>query len=233
MTCRLLAALGLLAGLLLTASAADKADADASKKALQQVGEFVGEWKGNGEAKAGGKTSLWKETLSWSWKFKGGDAWLALDVKDGKFVTAGELRYDPEKKLYRLTLTDTARKEEAYVGALSRGRLVLTHKDPGTGDVHRLTVFTLGDGSRMIVQSEVQSKGKGLFADVFKVAGNKEGESFAGGGGKKNVCIVTGGLGTIPVTYMGKTYYVCCSGCRDEFNENPKKYVDEFEKNKK
>src|SRR5690242_16336730 len=140
---RLFAALGLLAGLVLAAAAADTKDADASKKALQQVGEFVGEWKGNGEAKSGGKTALWKETLSWSWKFKGGDAWLALDVKDGKFLAAGELRYDPEKKLYRLTLTDAAKKEEAYEGALTRGRLVLTRKDPGTGDVRRLTVFTL------------------------------------------------------------------------------------------
>jgi YHS domain-containing protein len=44
---------------------------------------------------------------------------------------------------------------------------------------------------------------------------------------------VTGGLGTSTVSFGGKTYYVCCSGCRDEFNANPKKYVDEFEKNKK
>jgi hypothetical protein len=227
---RPLAAVALLAGLALATSAADPRDAAASKKALQQLGEFVGEWKGTGEAKAGGKTALWKETLSWSWKFKGGDAWLALTVKDGKFVTAGELRYDPEKKLYRLTLTDAAKTAETYEGSLTRGRLVLTRKDPASGDVHRLTAYTLGDGSRMIAHAEVQAKGKGLFADVFKVAATKEGESFAGGGGKKNVCVVTGGLGTIPVTYRGKTYYVCCSGCRDEFNENPKKYVDEFEK---
>jgi hypothetical protein len=27
------------------------------------------------------------------------------------------------------------------------------------------------------------------------------------------------------VTYNGKSYPVCCTGCRDEFNENPEKYV--------
>ena len=31
------------------------------------------------------------------------------------------------------------------------------------------------------------------------------------------------------MTYMGKTYYVCCSGCKDAFNEDPAKYVKEFE----
>jgi YHS domain-containing protein len=29
--------------------------------------------------------------------------------------------------------------------------------------------------------------------------------------------------------YMGKTYYFCCSGCRDEFNASPAKYVKEYE----
>ena len=227
---RLLAALGLSVGLLLTASAAD--EKGVAKTALREVGEFVGEWKGNGEAKAGGKNTLWKETLSWGWKFKGGDAWIALDVKGGKYVAAGELRYDPRVKLYRLTLTDAARKERTYEGKLSRNRLVLSHKDAATGDVSRVTVYTLADGARMIVRSEVQTKGRGPFADVFRVAATREGEAFAGGG-KKAVCVVTGGLGTMPVSYLGKTYHVCCTGCRDEFNADPKKYVDEFEKNRK
>ena len=46
-------------------------------------------------------------------------------------------------------------------------------------------------------------------------------------------CIVSGGKGTMAVTYQGKTYYVCCSGCRSEFNENPAKYVAEYETKKK
>ena len=37
------------------------------------------------------------------------------------------------------------------------------------------------------------------------------------------------------VTYKGETFYVCCSGCRDAFNENPEKFIKEYEakKNKK
>ena len=40
--------------------------------------------------------------------------------------------------------------------------------------------------------------------------------------------IVSGGLGTIRVSFKGETYYVCCSGCRDAFNEDPQKYVKEY-----
>ena len=39
--------------------------------------------------------------------------------------------------------------------------------------------------------------------------------------------------GTIAVSYNGKTYYVCCSGCRDEFKASPEKYVKEYEEKKK
>ncbi len=222
----------LTAGLLFAATSAADTDADPVKKALQDVGDFIGDWKGNGEAKAGGKQSLWKETLTWSWKFKGGDACIALDAKDGKHLTAAELRYDPETKLYRLTAKDADQKAQVYQGKLDKGKLVLTRKDAAAGDVHRLTLFTLADGARMTLQAEVQAKGKGLFATRYKVTATKEGESFAGGG-KKPECVVTGGLGKTQVSYMGKTYYVCCSGCLDEFNANPKKYVDEYERKKK
>jgi YHS domain-containing protein len=32
------------------------------------------------------------------------------------------------------------------------------------------------------------------------------------------------------VSYMGKSYFVCCSGCKEEFDANPKKYVDAAKK---
>jgi YHS domain-containing protein len=56
------------------------------------------------------------------------------------------------------------------------------------------------------------------------MAGNKEGESL-GATAKKPECIVTGGAATIKVSYMGKEYFVCCSGCRDAFNETPEKFI--------
>src|SRR5438128_1170243 len=79
----------------------DKTDPAKAKKALQDVGDFVGEWKGNAEAKAGGKNTLWKENYSWSWKFKDGDARLAVILDGGKHFKTGELSYLPEQKTYR------------------------------------------------------------------------------------------------------------------------------------
>ena len=69
-----------------------------------------------------------------------------------------------------------------------------------------------------------QDGGKGPFSNAYAMNGTKEGEAFAGGG-KKPECIVSGGAASIQVSYNGKTYYVCCTGCRDEFLANPEKYV--------
>jgi YHS domain-containing protein len=39
---------------------------------------------------------------------------------------------------------------------------------------------------------------------------------------------VTGGTGSIEVSYEGQTYYVCCTGCRDYFNENPAEVLAQY-----
>ena len=71
-----------------------------------------------------------------------------------------------------------------------------------------------------------------MFARHYVVAATREGESL-GTAEKKNVCVVTGGLGKIAFSYQGETYYVCCSGCRDAFNDDPAKFVREFKAKKK
>jgi hypothetical protein len=93
-------------------------------------------------------------------------------------------------------------------------------------------VISLLHSNRFLYRYEVKRHGKTLFARVYQVGATKEGEPFASGDGRPE-CVVSGGLGTIRVTHKGQTYYVCCSGCRDEFNANAEKYVKEYEEKKK
>ena len=51
-------------------------------------------------------------------------------------------------------------------------------------------------------------------------------------GQKGPECIVTGGLGTMQVSFGGNTYYVCCTGCRDAFNDDPAKIIAEYKARK-
>ena len=94
------------------------ADQAKAKKALQEVQDFIGLWNLEGTQKEGNKTVAWKEKVSWSWKFKDGDASITTDFAEGKgkYFTKGELRYDVAKKKYLLTLTGTDKNEQVFEG---------------------------------------------------------------------------------------------------------------------
>ena len=49
----------------------------------------------------------------------------------------------------------------------------------------------------------------------------RAGARLANGNTGERQCVVTGGLGTIKVAYEGKTYYVCCEGCKQAFDADP------------
>ncbi len=211
---------------------APAADQTSPKEALKAFNEFIGTWDGAGDAQRPRKEA-WSETVSWGWRFKGDDAWLTMQVQDGKFLRSGELRYLPQKKHYQLTALDRSNKKRVFEGALSRdGILTLERLDPVTKETQRLMMNVAGDGARFIYRYSHKPEGRSLFTKDFQVSCSKEGESLAAKA-KKVECIVSGGLGTIPVSYKGVTYYVCCTGCRDAFNENPEKYIKEYEAKKK
>ncbi len=209
--------------------AQDKKDKEAVKAGLQVLQEYIGSWTGNGEAKEG-KPTTWKETMNWGWNFKG-DLGLSVEFDKSKNFTKGLLKYLPEKKTYQLALTDAAKEEVIYEGKIERKALVLKHEDSATKDISSITISTNNDGARMIYTVAVQPKGKGLEKKLYTVQHTKEGMSLASA--KKNECCVTGGLGTIAVSYAGKTYYVCCTGCKAAFDDDAKNIVAEYEKKSK
>jgi hypothetical protein len=225
-----------LGGVLLTAAcyaatAGPGGDASAAKEALQELQEFVGGWKGSGTTERD-KTAIWKENAAWSWKFKGEDSWLVVEFKDSKIYKSGELRYLPDKKVYKLTMTDKMDKALEFKGTLKKTTLTLERVDPDTKEGQQLKINTAGGGDRLVFTYLVKPVNRTAFNQEWQIGLTREGVSLAGGK-KGPECIVTGGLGTTAVTYKGATYYVCCSGCRDAFNENPAKYIAEYEAKKK
>lgn len=209
--------------------------ADKQKEALQELNEFIGKWNGSGGPPLGRPAKpgdTWKESLDWGWKFgKGGESWLVFEIQDGKYFSEGALHYDPEDDQYMLTVKDAEGKEKVFKGEMTRGTLTLFHDDAATKDRERLQLSTNNRGARFVYEYSVQKGGRGIFSRQFQVAHSKEGVNLAAG--NKKECVVTGGLGTMAVSYKGKTYYVCCSGCRDAFNENPEKIIAEYEAMKK
>jgi hypothetical protein len=230
---RLIAAMLLLSPVLFfhAAFAGGKKKADEAKEALQALQDYIGVWKGSGASEKD-KSSLWKETADWSWRFKGKDAWITVAFPQSRHLKNGEVRYLPDKRKYQLTAKDKDDKKLVFEGELKNARLILQRKDDDAGETQQVILNTAAGGIRFVLAYSTKAPNRTFFTKQYQVSFTKEGEAFAGGGGKKVECIVTGGLGTIPVSYMGTTYYVCCSGCRDAFNDDPAYYVKAFLKKK-
>ena len=215
--------------------AADPAPARSPKDALQGFHNLIGTWKGTGRPETGTREErdkgFWVESIRWQWQFKGKDTWLAADIEKGKHFTRLELRFQPKTDDFALTATTVDKQTLTFTGTLAKKKLTVDRIDPKTKATHRL-VFSLLHANRHLYTSETRADGVTLFTKAYQVGATKQGVEFASGDTAPE-CVVSGGLGTMPVTYKGKTYYVCCSGCRDAFKEEPAKYVAEFEARKK
>jgi YHS domain-containing protein len=203
-------------------TAEPKADA---KEPFKPLAPLIGGWKCSGRADDKEKT-FWSERAEWAWKFKGDDAWLTVAFDKGKHFTSGELKYDAKAKQFTFTLTGTDKSEQAFVGTLGEGKqkepiLMLERTD---GDTVQQFTLTLLHGNRHLYHLSGRPKAVESFTRLWHVGATKEGEPFADVA-KGNECIVSGGTGTITVKHKGTTYYVCCSGCKDEFNADPEKYI--------
>jgi hypothetical protein len=215
------------------ASAADAPSSRSVKEALQPFNGLIGVWRCTATpegTQAERQRGFWIEGQTWQWQFKGDDAWLRVAIDKGKYFTGGELRYLPSRDLYQLTLRTAEKEALTFTGKLQNNRLVVERADEKKKENQRVTVSLL-HANRFLYGYEVSPQDRPSFKRQYLVGCTREGVDFASGDGKPE-CIVSGGLGTMAVTYKGETYYVCCSGCRDAFNEEPEKYIKEFKERK-
>ncbi len=216
--------------------AADKESAEKDPRApYTAFNTLIGSWRGTGEpegSRAEKQQGFWIETISWEWQFKDQKVWLKVAFEKGKYFQSGELRYLADKHLYQLTALTPTREKVVFEGKLEEKRLTLDRIEPKTKEAQRI-VITFLHSNRFLYRYEVKKPERTSFTRVYQVGATKEGVPFAGPGDTDPECIVSGGKGTMAVSYKGKTYYVCCSGCRDEFKANPEKYIKEYEAKRK
>jgi hypothetical protein len=223
-----------LAGLLARgAIVADGPAKRSAREALQPFNDLIGSWSGTAQpngTKAEKQKNFWQETMTWEWQFKDKDAWLTVAFDKSKHFTKGTLRYVPDGDRFELVLETLDKEQRKFLGKLNEKVLTLEEAPDDKMDVQRVVITLLHD-NRFLYRVDKKKADKTFFVNVFSVGATKKGAKFAEGSGQPE-CVVSGGLGTMQVSYMGKTYWVCCSGCRSEFNTDPAKYVREFEEKK-
>ncbi|HZZ73352.1 MAG TPA: YHS domain-containing protein [Pirellulales bacterium] len=223
------AMLGVGLGCLLAFGADQPAATNAADKAALSVwNNLVGSWKGVGQLQRGSSKGSWSEAIACRWDFAKGHAALILDDPDGKYFSNVVLK--PGKQAGEFLLTATlpdGKTTAAYSGARTAdGKLVLANDQAAEGQPGRLTWQVVAGGDRLVVLAE-KSLGNGRYSRLGEIGYTRAGSGFGKGGGGPE-CVVTGGQGTIAVEYKGQTYYVCCSGCKAAFNENPEQILAEY-----
>ena len=196
---------------------------------FQPFEHMIGGWKGTAQPTAN-KFKGWQESHGWAWKFeKGKPVGLTVTFEGDKTLAKGQLTYDEAAKKYHLKGTDPAGKPVEFLGAFSPDNKVLTFDRVGDSPEgkERLVIRPNSNKIRYTLQADLQETGAPQYKNVITVGLTKDGESFAAGAGGADLpkCILTGGAASITVSYQGKSYPVCCTGCRDEFNDNPAKYA--------
>ncbi len=216
-----------------SSSRADEPQATADKQALSPLQAYVGEWRGVGLPKRGSNQGAWSETSDWAWHFGDGRAELVATLAHDKYFQ--RLQVLPSATIGQFVVLATPLKEAPpteFVGTLDGSVLTATTDAPAGETPARITVRLIAGGDRMLVLLE-----KRLSADAFarlaEIGSTRKGSSFAKAAASGPECVVTGGLGTIAVTHEGQTYFVCCGGCRDLFNEDPAGVLADYRERKK
>jgi YHS domain-containing protein len=200
---------------------------------------LVGRWTGQGVPKDNPSKQFrgWTETHTWAWAFAGGKpVGLTLTIEGGKVLASGKLTFEAGRKLYHLEGVEPRPLGGAiaFEGTLDKtGKyLVLDHnggggKGPKSAGTLRLSVWPNANFIRYTMAHDLKEPESVQFTRLIEVGLTKDGESLAGATSiaERPKCIVTGGAATMTMSYQGRTFPICCTGCRDEFNDNPEKYI--------
>ena len=195
-------------------------DLTAQKAGLTGFNDIVGAWRGVGMPKRQSNREAWSEKARWVWRFTETQAIVEYKIEKGKLLKAATITYSPKDERLHLTAKLADGSTRDYAGKQVDARFVFESEPDKAGEVHRLSIKR-HNFKRTLVLLEKRKATQTLYSRVAEIGYTREGTRLAARNRSGPVCIVTGGLGTSQVSYQGKKYWVCCTGCREAFDDDP------------
>ena len=175
----------------------------------------------------GSRAGAWQENGVFVWNFDGGQVAVQYDVKDGKQIRTAQVRFDAQTKTFVMQATFADKVKRRYTGKREKNVFVFESEPDAANYVSRVTLRQLNE-KRMLVLYETRKASQSFYRRLGEVGYTRAGTRLAASGRTGPECVVTGGAGTIAVSFQGQTYYVCCTGCRDAFNDDPAGILAEY-----
>ena len=211
---------------------------------LKPLQVMLGNWRGTTRKDYDGFKAV--DNHEWIWDLQSDPQQPALAVKSDKspYLTTARLTWDVEASRFQLTATDSDGTSRQYTGDYSDPvheivgpddklhrvfRLELTQTDESAkqaGGESWQVAFAQQENNRYLLEV-AKRRGTAAYRRYDTVSTQREGTSFAlsdSDYGEKE-CVISQGLGTIAVSHKGKTYWVCCSGCKAAFEEDPETWI--------
>ncbi len=197
------------------------------KQALAPFNALIGEWRGVGMPRRGSRRGAWSETAEWVWDFSDEAVAIQYDVSKSKLLDSARLTYHTKSKSYHLHASFADDSERTYAGKLSEKKLSLRSELGDDGYIYELTITQLNP-KRTLVAHHKRRPGSKFLTRIAEIGYTRKGTSLGVEGANEPQCVVTGGRGTIEVQHKGKTYFVCCSGCQQAFDDDPEGVIAEY-----
>lgn len=208
---------------------------------LQPLQILLGQWRGTTRREYENFKAV--DVHEWVWDLRSDPAQPALTIQSDKspYIRTGRLTWDTEQNRYAMTVSDPAGTMRRFTGDFSEPVHEIVGSDDKLHRVFRLELNQVesGDSSELLQLAFAQQennryllevgkrRGKADFARFDTVSTQREGTSFAvsDSGYAEKTCIISEGLGTMEVTWKGRSYWVCCTGCKAAFEEDPETWI--------
>lgn len=214
--------------------------------AMDGIQVILGSWNGTTKKDIGSFKALDAPKWVWDFRTEKGQPALVMKSEKSQYVTEARLTYLPGREVYQMIAHDKEGQVRTLEGQFTSPVEEFEGEDRRVHRKFKLELAEVGDAKdamKLTLNQQdnnryllgVERKKGGRFVLVDTVGTQREDTSFALNDTdyKDKTCVISGGLGTTQVSFNGKSYWVCCSGCKAAFDEEPARWVAEFEAKKK
>lgn len=208
---------------------------------LQPLQILLGQWRGTTRREFENFKAV--DAHEWVWDLRTKPDQPALVMKSDKspYIRSARLTWDVDGSKFQMTIQDGEDMERVLTGDFTEPVSEIVGSDDKLHRIFRLEfnegedstnsemwqlAFAQQENNRYLLEVG-KRRGKAAFARFDTVSTQRDGTSFAisDSGYAEKTCIISEGLGTTEVMYKGRSYWVCCSGCKAAFEDDPETWI--------